>query len=190
MNGIKLLLVVCALALLTASVMASPGRSVPTTLSEASASCIGCHEDQMPGLVGEWRASRHYAADIGCYDCHAADAGDPDAFEHNGYDVAIIVSPKDCSKCHVNEFEEFEASHHADAGKILGSLDNVLGEVVEGPMAAVNGCKQCHGSVIKVTEDGQLDPLTWPNSGMGRLNPDGEFLRSGRVNLPAPSGQV
>jgi hypothetical protein len=24
----------------------------------------------------------------------------------------------------------------------------------------------------------------------GRLNPDGEFLRSGRVNLPAPSGQV
>jgi hypothetical protein len=40
-------------------------------------------------------------------------------------------------------------------------------------MAAINGCKQCHGSVVKVNEDGSLDATTWPNSGMGRINPDG-----------------
>ncbi len=68
----------------------------------------------------------------------------------------------------------------------MGSLDNLLAEVVEGnngmttPMfpagisaAAVNGCWQCHGSVVKVMENGQLDPATWPNTGMGRVNPDG-----------------
>jgi len=173
MRRMRLFFVVVLLVGLTAVVTAGKNRSVPTTLSEESASCVECHEDDMPGLVKEWRWSRHYGADVGCYECHAADPADPDAFEHNGYSIAIIVSPKDCARCHENEFAEFQKSHHADAGKILGSLDNVLGEVIEGPAAAVNGCKQCHGSVVQVAEDGQLDPLTWPNSGMGRINPDG-----------------
>jgi hypothetical protein len=68
----------------------------------------------------------------------------------------------------------------------MGSLDNVLAEVVEGhvtfndkgektkPSAAlVSGCLQCHGSEIKVLPNGRLDPATWPNTGIGRLNPDG-----------------
>jgi len=148
-------------------------RSVPDQLSEASASCVMCHESSMPGLVKEWRFSRHYGANVGCYECHRAEPGDPDGMDHNGYTVSVIVSPKDCARCHQSEFEQFDKSHHADAGKILGSLDNVLGEVIEGPMAAVNGCKQCHGSVVKVNDDGTFDPETWPNSGMGRINPDG-----------------
>ena len=39
--------------------------------------------------------------------------------------------------------------------------------------AAVNGCWQCHGSKVKVLKDGALDPATWPNTGIGRINPDG-----------------
>ncbi|NOY88668.1 MAG: hydroxylamine oxidoreductase [FCB group bacterium] len=174
MKGIKLTIILIVLLLFGAMVLAEDNyRSVPTSLSEESASCVSCHETEMPGLVKEWRYSRHFGADVGCYECHAADPKDPDAFEHNGYSIAVIVSPKDCSKCHINEYNQFEASHHANAGKILGSLDNVLGEVVEGPMAAVNGCKQCHGSVVKVNKDKTLDFKTWPNTGIGRLNPDG-----------------
>lgn len=142
-------------------------------LTEASASCIDCHQDMMPGLTGEWRSSKHFGADVGCFECHAADPKDADAYEHNGYNIATIVSPKDCSKCHETEFVQFQKSHHADAGAILGSLDNTLGEVVEGRAAAVAGCKQCHGGEVKVLDGGELDPETWPNSGMGRLNPDG-----------------
>ena len=37
--------------------------------------------------------------------------------------------------------------------------------------AAVNGCWQCHGSKVKVLEDGELDPATYPNTGIGRINP-------------------
>ncbi|MBZ0170942.1 MAG: hypothetical protein K8E66_01045, partial [Phycisphaerales bacterium] len=94
--------------------------------------------------------------------------------------------PKDCSKCHSKEVEEFLGSHHAKAGRIMGSLDNILAEVVEGnkmmvtpghpegvSAAAVNGCWQCHGSEVKVLPNGKLDPATWPNSGIGRINPDG-----------------
>lgn len=148
-------------------------RMVPSKLTEQSASCIECHEDEMPGMVSEWRYSRHYGANVGCFECHGADPTDADAFEHNGFNIAVIVSPKDCSKCHADEAEQFQRSHHADAGQILGSLDNVLGKVVEGSAAAFNGCKQCHGSVIKVTGEGELDPTTWPNTGIGRINPDG-----------------
>jgi len=147
--------------------------SAAAAVGDESAACIACHQEQMPGLVAEWRASQHFAADIGCFECHKASVGDPDAIEHNDYLIAIIVSPKDCSRCHGAEWAEFDRSHHADAGKILGSLDNLLGEVVEGPAAAVSGCKQCHGSIIQINEDGSLDPMTWPNTGIGRLNPDG-----------------
>ena len=142
-------------------------------VSEISGECIDCHRELMPGLVAEWERSQHFNADVGCYECHGAEAGEVDAFEHEGHQIAIIVSPKDCARCHPLEFAEFQRSHHADAANILGSLDNVLGEVVEGPAAAVSGCKQCHGSVVKVLEDGRLDPATWPNTGIGRINPDG-----------------
>ena len=152
---------------------ASAVRTLPTIMSDQSVACVACHESEMAGLVKEWRHSRHFGADVGCYECHAADAKDADAVDHNGFTIGVVVSPKDCSKCHETEFTQFEASHHANAGMILGSLDNMLGEVVESPVAANNGCKQCHGSVIKINDDRSLDAATWPNAGMGRINPDG-----------------
>ncbi len=165
-------LIVAALSGIVAA-QTTPYREVPAEMTEASRACVECHQAEMPGLVAEWRYSHHFGANVGCYECHQADPKDADGVEHNGYNIAVIVSPKDCAKCHQVEFDQFQASHHADAGKILGSLDNVLGEVAEGPAAAVNGCKQCHGGEVKVLPGGKLDPTTWPNSGMGRLNPDG-----------------
>jgi len=137
--------------------------------------CITCHEKEgiARAQIAEFKKSRHYAEGLECADCHAADPSEADAFEHYGSTIAIIVSPKDCGECHDREVEEFSGSHHAQGGRILGSLDNVLGEVVEGIPAATNGCKQCHGSIVKVLENGKLDPSTWPNTGIGRINPDG-----------------
>ncbi len=159
---------------------------LPNALSEESLECLECHKSDDMSLYQQWGASKHYGANVGCYECHQAEEGDADAFEHNDYIISIIVSPVDCARCHEKEVDEFVNSHHAKAGRIMGSLDNVLAEVVEGnsafvtpgfPLgnsaAAVNGCWQCHGSQVKVLEDGTLDPATWPNSGMGRINPDG-----------------
>lgn len=159
----------------TAGLTAAPAaaQSLPPKLTEASAACIECHAEEMPGLVMEWRQSRHFASKVGCSECHAALPTDADAVDHNGYLISVIVSPKDCAKCHPVPAAEFGSSHHADAGAILGSLDNMLGEVVEGPEAAVAGCKQCHGAVVKVNADKTLDAASWPNSGIGRINPDG-----------------
>ncbi|QSX38630.1 multiheme c-type cytochrome [Shewanella sedimentimangrovi] len=152
------------------------------SLSEESAKCAGCHKDKNPSLYAQWGRSKHYGANVGCYECHKAEPGDKDAIKHEGVSISVIVSPKDCAQCHNQEVEEFGKSHHANAGKILGSLDNFLAEVVEGAgtfngksPAAINGCWQCHGSEVKVLENGDLDPTTWPNTGIGRINPDGSI---------------
>jgi len=155
-------------------------------LSEKSAKCVACHQKLNSALYQQWGSSKHFRGNVGCYECHMADKGDADAHVHFDALISTIVSPKDCARCHEKEVQEFAASHHSKAGRILGSLDNVLAEVVEGnhgfktdafpggtSAAAVNGCWQCHGTEVKVLADGLLDAATWPNTGIGRLNPDG-----------------
>ena len=68
------------------------------------------------------------------------------------------MTPKACEPCHGEIVTEFQHSHHAEAAKFIGSLDNVLGEVVEGRLAAVNGCWQCHGSTIAILKNADGSP--------------------------------
>jgi len=180
-------LVIMACFLLAGTVAFAVTKSgLPQEISQTTQECIGCHMETDVGIYQQWGDSKHYRAKVGCFECHEAQKGDKDAFEHEGALISIIVSPKDCARCHEKEVDEFVNSHHAKAGRIMGSLDNILAEVVEGnkgmktegfpdgiSAAAVNGCWQCHGSVVKVNKGGKLDPATWPNSGMGRVNPDG-----------------
>ncbi len=158
----------------------SAQAKIPTSLSKQTQACIECHATETKAIYQEWGTSKHYRANVGCYECHQANPQDADAMEHNGYTISIIVSPKDCGRCHTKEVAEFSESHHAKAGLILGSLDNFLADIVEGDTnfyggsaLTVSGCSQCHGSVVKVTKNGRLSPATWPNTGIGRFNPDG-----------------
>ncbi len=137
--------------------------------------CIDCHMTENPGLHWEWNNSQHGQSGVNCLDCHRAEKDDIDAFEHKDALISIIVTPKDCAKCHQTEFEEMDGSHHAKGGQILASLDNLLGEVVGGPAAVNAGCKQCHGSKLEFAEDGRPLPGSWPNTGIGRINPDGSL---------------
>jgi len=127
--------------------------TIPDQLSQESGDCLECHRGETPAILEQWGASKHFRANVSCYECHQAQAGDPDAFDHNGFLISTIVSPKDCARCHTKEVKEFESSHHSKAARILGSLDNRLADVVEGnrgfvtegfpegvSAAAVNGC--------------------------------------------------
>jgi hydroxylamine dehydrogenase len=142
-------------------------------LSPQGEQCVACHQSSTPGIVEQWRSSAHSKKGVDCYSCHRAEANDPAAFEHYGIKIAVIVTPNYCARCHADEVKQFEKSHHARAAQFIGSLDNMLGEIVEGGPAAMNGCRQCHGSEVKSLGNGQFDAATWPNSGIGRVNPDG-----------------
>jgi len=162
-----LLALVIGLIVLPLTASASDPR-----FSKETRECIECHTD-MRGLVKQWEDSAHWNAGVGCYECHKANKKDKDAMKHNGYTIAIIVSPKDCATCHPRESAEQEASHHAKAGDILNTKDGILGQTIGGEPAVAVGCRQCHGSIVKVNDDGTLDTNTWPNTGIGRVNPDG-----------------
>ncbi|GAA0525244.1 hypothetical protein FHS83_001912 [Rhizomicrobium palustre] len=147
--------------------------SYHSPFAKVNETCITCHKALHPALVSEWHDSEHAKQGIGCFDCHKADKSDPDAFEHNGSTIAVIVSPKDCGQCHQKEVAQQAGSHHAKAADILNSVDNFLGDVIGGPPAVAAGCQQCHGSTVKVLPGGKFEPATWPNTGIGRINPDG-----------------
>jgi hydroxylamine dehydrogenase len=165
-------------------------KAAAAVVAAQNKACIECHQKTSPALVMEWKRSRHAEVDVACVDCHAANPGEPDAWTHEGVLISALVTPKDCAQCHEVENDQFARSHHARGGEILASLDNVLAEKVAGMPGniadAVNGCWQCHGSIVKFKRDANgeilragkegkpvVDPDTWPNSGIGRLNPDG-----------------
>jgi hydroxylamine dehydrogenase len=139
----------------------------------AGGDCVSCHEKASPGLAQQWHDSAHERAGVNCMDCHQAEASEPDAIEHEGQVIATIVSPKDCGRCHEKEFAEQQGSVHAEAYAIIAERVPALAHNLTGQAMQVAGCDQCHGSEVKVRGDGTLDPATWPNSGIGRINPDG-----------------
>ena len=131
---------IIGIALLASSAGAvAAQKTTPTEVSEETLECNECHANETAGIYQEWGSSKHFRANVGCWECHRADPADADAFEHMGRPISIIVSPRDCARCHDREVREFDDSHHAKAGLILGSLDNVLAEVVEGHTAFNNG---------------------------------------------------
>ncbi len=160
-------------ALLLSSIFGSAQAAQPQKVSAAGQACLDCHSSSTPAVVQQWKDSVHARKDVDCYSCHGANEKDPSAFDHYGNRIAVIVSPNYCARCHAREAEQFQKSHHAAAAQFIGSLDNRLGEIVEGGPAANNGCRQCHGSNVVFLKEGKFDPDTWPNSGIGRVNPDG-----------------
>ena len=115
------------------------GADLP--VSEASTECIDCHTSVHPGIVRDWQHSRHAKITpqdalkvdgparkissknvpenlrnfvVGCAECHTVNPkAHADTFEHNGYDVHVVVSPKDCSTCHAQEVEQYSKHYGA-----------------------------------------------------------------------------
>jgi hypothetical protein len=156
------------LACLSAGAGSASGQS-------AAGKCMTCHKEKSPGLYNQWFMSKHAMHNVTCIDCHGAERGDADAFLHEGALIATLVTPKDCGACHAKETKEVDESYHATAGLILESQDAYMAHAVGGYPAAIAGCESCHGAKIKIDPDSpnKLARESWPNSGIGRLNPDG-----------------
>ncbi len=123
-----------------------------------------------------------------CHDCHMAESFDKDlsvshydqyARSDNPYGnkeykvpVSAVVTPKDCSRCHSDEAKQYSISKHANTMELVWKIDPWLNDGMNGDTERTAGCYHCHGTILKQT-DGRLDPATWPNVGVGRINLDG-----------------
>lgn len=147
----------------------------------------------VPGSVAKYA--------VGCYECHGANPGaHKDNFRHFGENINVVVSPADCAICHPVEREQFDRSMESYAWSNLENnplfhtlMDTIIGTkdvsdgriVIEKPDPALedNTCYSCHGLPVKVVGMKQLstpvglvnvpDLKGWPNTGIGRINPDG-----------------
>ena len=116
-------------------------------LSDATQECLDCHASIHPGIVEGWQRSRHAVTTpkdamaveetarsvsnpsiphplqtiaVGCAECHTLrPKAHADTFEHNGYEVHVVVSPKDCAVCHTVETEQYDKNIMAHAFKNL-----------------------------------------------------------------------
>jgi hydroxylamine dehydrogenase len=131
-------------------------------ISAATQECLDCHSVFHPGIVADWRASRHamttpavaLKADelarkvtsdtipqplqtvaVGCAECHGMRADDhADTFAHNGTDIHVVVSPDDCRTCHAAEADQYSRNIMAHA---VGNLaDNALYNQLENAILA------------------------------------------------------
>lgn len=218
----KIYLILSALCILI------PLHVSAAAISEDSEGCIGCHEYATPGIFADWKVSRHaqfspaigmekdalerrISADqvdenlaetvVGCAECHTLNAeAHPGSFEHNGYTVHTVVSPRDCATCHPVEVDEYKDNLMNKAyGNLMRNplylkmVDSVNGLheydkgtiTFHGSTEANNNdsCLSCHGTDVRITGVetretvmGEMDFPTlanWPNIGVGRVNPDG-----------------
>ncbi len=104
-------------------------------VSPETQECIGCHSSVSPGIVADWKRSRHASITpaealkktdlqrrvsnaqipkeyvdyvVGCAECHKMNPADhKDTFDHNDAKVHVTVTPKDCATCHPEEVEQY-----------------------------------------------------------------------------------
>ena len=200
-------------------------------ISEATSECIDCHASIHPGIVEDWQNSRHAVITpqkamavegvarkvsstsvpeelqnvvVGCAECHTLrPKAHADTFDHNGYDIHVVVSPDDCQTCHMTERKQYAKNimahaygnladnklHQKFEHSILAATTYKKGELKLAPAneaTKAEACYYCHGTKLELngyeTRDtdaaGELEfPIIkgWPNQGVGRINLDGSL---------------
>lgn len=167
-----------AVMLLSAGSLGAAATAAP--VSEATEACLECHAEATPGIVADWRKSRHArvspsmalkqpaperrmsAAEVpealrdtavGCAECHTL-RGDAhaDTFEHGDHEIHIVVSPKDCAVCHPEEEEQYGHNIMSEAyGNLMGN------PVFQGLFHSVNGTQRFEDGALVQDE---TDPMT------------------------------
>ena len=99
-------------------------------ITEAGKECINCHQKHNPGILNDWKNSRHAHVGVSCIDCHSVNRESPMATQHEtleGADqyVSALVPPSTCARCHANESDQFKASGHFRAYRQIIPKDSL-----------------------------------------------------------------
>jgi hydroxylamine dehydrogenase len=145
---------------------------------EKAMTCVDCHEEENPGIYHDWKRSIHAKVGVGCMDCHET-SGDSsvmvsrDHLEYSSIPVTALVTPARCGTCHQEETEQYTRSKHAHTMEIVNRIDKWMIHGMNNEVERATGCFACHGTTVRFDGKGHPAPGTWPNVGVGRINPDG-----------------
>jgi len=161
--------------------------AVSRGMTEIGRQCVDCHRLEQPGIINDWKDSRHAHAGVSCIDCHQTEDDSPMATQHEdliGTDVYIstLVPPTTCGRCHPAELSQFNQSGHFRAYHQIIPKDSLHALVQKhegqnhpefGNAPDETGCMQCHGTELILDDENRPIDSTWPNMGMGNIYPDG-----------------
>lgn len=109
--------------------------------------CVTCHMDVTPGIVSDWRLSKHSKNLVTCSVCHGASHMSKD-----DVDKVRPIEPTWCGKCHETQWLQFKSGKHALAWSAMKAMPTAHFQ----PMALVEGmkgCGGCHKLGIKKTSE-------------------------------------
>ncbi len=112
-----------------------------------SVQCVECHSKVTPGVVSDWKLSKHAGVGVGCDTCHSADhTTATDASK------AKIPTPETCGQCHQTQVEQFSHGKHALAWTAMKAMPTFHYQ----PMSlteGMKGCGACHQIGLKSPEE-------------------------------------
>ena len=80
-NLLRALFLAALSASATAPSCVRAGDRTPRDLEGVAGVHDKCHKKEHRGIYQQWGASKHYRANVGCYECHAAEKSDKDAIQ-------------------------------------------------------------------------------------------------------------
>ncbi len=112
------------------------------TGSFAGRECVTCHEGVTPGIVNDWRKSRHSQArePVYCTACHG-----------NDHRNLHLPTPQICGGCHATQYGQFVDEKRYGFPSHGLAMERALDarHFVDKPKAEVSACLQCHSVASK-----------------------------------------
>lgn len=109
--------------------------------------CVQCHNKVTPGVVADWKLSKHFEMDVSCDACHGTAHS-----KTTDYDKAELPTYQTCEACHSTQTEQFLKGKHALAWTAMKAMPTTHMQ----PMALIDGqkgCGGCHKIGIKSEEE-------------------------------------
>jgi hypothetical protein len=153
---------VLVFALVALPATAQPKKKVAPALPGQA--CIDCHAKATPGVVTDWKLSRHAAVEVDCTACHGTGhASAADAAK------AKIPTPETCGQCHENRVAEFKKGKHALAWAAAKAMPTFHYQ----PLAMREGLKGCGGChKIGLKSEAEIAELSRTAGGYGTASCD------------------
>jgi len=100
------------------------------------AECVTCHTSVTPGIVADWKVSKHAEYEVSCSVCHGEQhMSDEDVHK------AGRMKPERCAMCHQIQGDQFMAGKHALAWTAMKAMPTAHRQ----PMVLIDGMKGCGG---------------------------------------------
>jgi hydroxylamine dehydrogenase len=124
--------------------------------------CVECHRKVTPGIVSDWKLSKHSKTKpfaVECCSCHGHDHQ-----TLNDTAKAHVPGPNVCAYCHEKQAKQFESGKHAFAWAAMKAMPTIHHQ----PMLLTEGMKGCGGChKIGLKSDAETKELRQVSPGFG-----------------------